>query len=341
MSPLTPYLETLAKTQYLDYRTFKSIKAGKKIKPAIQAGVSALSSAFATRAQVPIDQLMMPDTVSMEQKLRIQKMLQRTTNIDLAKKALNEFIQNGAGAELNEELNYLGDYIVSKTAPARFIKAPLKGMERAMEKTEEDYAFAYGRSRDLVRSTICCATDEGLKLVANLIRMTCIPKYGMGLVKDEGKVSTRDGGKEDSGYSDWNFNVQFSDHPAFAVEVQVNTTAVLYGKMSRSSFMKQMQVSEGDYATLQAATAFPGGLGHAFYEISRSGETTQEEQTWAKTLSLDYYDACRGVFRGQTTLQNLNSRIALASEGHTSAKAKDVWKHAVQASGWMLPISTS
>ncbi len=221
----------------------------------------------------------------------------------------------------------------------KWIPGPLKKIDKAMGKTIEDYDYAWGQNKDLVRGTLACKTNEDLRLVATSIEETCVHQFGMFLIKHDNQKSVRDGGAMGSGYSGWNFVVQFKEHPAFGAEIQANTFDVLYGKHSKKEVLQYLDVSESEYTELQTRLRFPGGLGHALYDIqdtARSKATTAEGN-WARVLALDYNDACRGNFR-MCTLEQLNDRIRLGASQLTSTVARDLWHHAVEGSAWPTPI---
>jgi hypothetical protein len=190
-------------------------------------------------------------------------------------------------------------------------------------------------NKDLVRGTIVCQTDRGLNEMADWVIHTCTDTYGMFLIKKDQQKSIRDGGQMKSGYSGWNFVIQFKDHNAFGVEVQANTIDMMYGKMSKKDFCKHLKLGESDYIKLQAKHRFPGALGHSLYDIQdiERSKCTPEEGNLARVLALDYNDACRGQFR-KTSLDELNNRIQQFGRNLTTAKAKELWKHDVDGSSW-------
>jgi hypothetical protein len=221
----------------------------------------------------------------------------------------------------------------------KWIPGPLKKVDKAMGKTIEDYDYAWGNNKDLTRGTLACKTNTDLSSVTELVKHTCTNRYGMFLLKQDNQKSIRDGGEMKSGYSGWNFVVQFKDHPAFGAEVQANTFDLLYGKHSRDEVWKYLNVSPAEYSALQTRLKFPGGIGHALYDIQDTGRSkrTFEEGNLARELALDYNDACRGNFRN-ASLDQVNERIKKGASVLTSDKAKELWKHAIEGSEWIVPI---
>jgi len=320
----------LAKKNYPIYRTLKALKAGRQSAQMI-ATINALESKLAVRGQIPFG-LPSTDIVTTARSI---KAANAPANGALAKAKLDSLLSAKA-IPLQKELELLAGYIISKGPPgAKWIDAPLKTLDKAMSKTKEDYDYAWTLNKDLVRGTIVTNTDHDLSLIAGLMMQTCTAQHGMFLIKKEHQKSVRDGGEVKSGYSGWNFAIQFKDHNAFGVELQANTVDMMYGKMSKKDFFEKLKVSEAAYVALQNKHKFPGGLQHALYDIQdvARSKATPEEGNLARELCLDYNDACRGQFRN-TTLEDLNKRIQEFGGKLTTAKARELWTHVVDGSGW-------
>ncbi len=273
----------------------------------------------------------------------LAKAANKVENEATARSALKEFLERAEGAggakDMDVEIKLLGNYLAAMTFGATWIDAPLKGLERAMGKTEgEDIDYAYGMNKDLVRGTLACDSQDSLKKVVKLLYDVCQSKYAMKLVKDESQGPLEDGGKSKTGYSGWNFAVVFREHVSFAAELQANTYDVLYGKMDQEEYCKQLQVPDPVYLAKQNDLKFPGGLGHGLYEIqdvrTKKEGVTDAEADRARKLSCAYYDCCRGVFRNGMSLLKLNEEIMAFGPSLTSRAAKAIWKHAGDGSNW-------
>lgn len=288
---------------------------------------------------------------------------QKPENEAKARAALETFLKSAMGSEgwpvggqvtLDRELKLLGNYLAAKVpgGGVRWVHAPLKAFDRAWDKTRKteltaDVNYRYQLNKDLARGTLACNSKQSLSAVVKLLKETCTNAYNMSLLGDgDGDWEQRSEhaeppGKSTSGYSGWNFPVVFREHVAFAAEIQANTYDVLYGKMGMAEYCKHLQVSESVYLDTQARMMFPGGLGHALYVMqdSRTKQygVTKEEADKARSLSLCYYDWCRG---GDPKPRNgwgkvkLNAAILSFGAGLTSAKAKEIWKEAAMESGW-------
>jgi hypothetical protein len=254
---------------------------------------------------------------------------------DAIKAYLKGTVRRGSAEELKFELEMFGEYCASQARLfelVRWIPGPLKKLEKAMPKTEEDYKFEWGNNKDLVRGTLACETQLGLKLVTDLMKKIVTPEFGMSFIKKMEVIPSSDpGGNSTTGYSGWNFVIRFKDHPMFGAEVQANTYDMMYGKMAADEFCKQLLVSDSQYSEFQSRLMFPGGLGHALYDISEyvKAGTTKEESVLALKLANDYNDACRGSFRN-TNLGKLNQDIMDFLGKLTSGKAKELWKHSLR-----------
>ncbi|HEY4215525.1 MAG TPA: hypothetical protein VGM67_00220 [Gemmatimonadaceae bacterium] len=315
-----------------------------RISPVMQARINVLNSQIATRAHIAPEQLNTKNKMLVHQ-INLQKADQRFSNREQAKGALTDFLQpgrtNSPAHALEKELNLLGAYIVSLGPPGlRWIPGPLKKIDKAMGKTIEDYDYAWGKNKDLIRGTLACRSNEDLDQVSKMVFETCTPNLGMGLIKQDHQQSIRDDkGGMPSGYSGWNFVVQFKEHKLFGAEVQANTFDLLYGKHSKEEVIKYLQVTPDEYAGFQTRLKFPGGLGHALYDIQDTARSkaSKAEGDWAREMACNYNDACRGNFR-MRSLEELNKDIKEMASRLTSDVAKKLWKHAVEGSAWAFPI---
>jgi hypothetical protein len=330
-------LLALAKSNYLDYRKVKAIRAGNKSAKMISK-INALESQLAVRGQIPSTM----GSQNIVSAARLSKTMNQSANESQASAAIAEFLGSGhapvflgsPATALQKELELLAHYITSKIPGAKYIPGPLKTLRKALGKTQEDYDFAWTMNKDLVRGTVVCKNDAELKTVRELMVQTCTERYGMYLMKNDWQKSDRDGGFMKSGYSGLNFVIQFKDHTAFGCELQGNTFDMMYGKMSKKDYCEKLQVSEAAYGVLQGKHKFPGGLGHSLYDIQdpRAGAEGDEADR-ARKLASDYNDACRGQYR-KNTLQGLNKEIQEFGKTLKTQKPKDLWKHDVEGCGW-------
>jgi hypothetical protein len=286
----------------------------------------------------------------------VARAAQKPENEVKARKALKKFLEaaNGMGgaSDMDVDIKMLGAFVASIVDGATWIDAPLKGLERAMGKTaKEEVDYEWGTNKDLVRGTLACTSQKSLEEVVDLIRDLCLPKFGMQLVKDESQCpvgdTARDAagvevpGKSKTGYSGYNFAIVFREHPSFAAELQANNYDVLYGKMDKEEFCKQLHMSDAEYQAKQAALKFPGGLGHGLYEIQdkRTVGVTPDEAERARKLSCSYYDVCRGNLRHGISVAKLNEEIMAFGPSLTTPEAIKIWKHCVNGSAWPALIS--
>jgi hypothetical protein len=345
---LTPFLVILLKDNYIEYRKWKAVEAG-DISPEMQTRINLLNSQLAIRPHIQ-PELINPRNKMLVHQINLQKSAQRFENQQTARGALNAFLRPGSAHskahDLKEELEWLAGYMIAIGPPGiKWIPGPLKKVDKAMSKTTEDYDFIWSNNKDLVRGTLACRTNADLQVVSENMTRVCDKKRdgiknGMFLVKAVQQKSVRDGGQVVAGYSGWNFVIQFKEHKAFPAEMQANTYDVLYGKHSKKDIMQFFNCGENEYKAMQMRLKLPGGLGHALYDIqdiARSGVTVAEGN-WARELALDYYDACRGTLKN-CTIEQLNERIATGGGVLVSAKAKELWKHAVEEAAWPTPIA--
>jgi hypothetical protein len=300
----------------------------------MHAQINALESKLAVRGNVPFGT---PSANIVATAISMKKG-NASANKDLASGGLDAFLKDGA-VSLKEELELFAAYVLSKNAlTTRWIPGPQKELDKAVSKTIDDYDYAWTLNKDLVRGTVVFKTEQELAALQALMLATCINTYGMFLLKKDQQKSVRDGGAMRSGYSGWNYVIQFKDHPAFGVEMQANTFEMMYAKMKKKDYCEHLKVSDTEYRQLQGKYRVPGGLGHALYDIQdiARSKVTPAEGDLARELALDYYDACRGQFRSPNSanVEQLNKRIQAFGSHLTSANAKDLWKHDVDACDW-------
>ena len=320
---------------YLMYREFMTHALTGRLS---EARINVLNSKLGTRARVLPGQLEPSPDQTIAQLMTKLKKEQAEENERVARNALTSYLDAKAPG-LKDELEFLANYVLSQNRDATWFSGPIKKIDKAMSKTIEDYDYAFAENKDLVRGTIACKTADEMKTVAVFMERTCRSETcGLALPKAVYQKSVRDEGLVKTGYSGWNFVIQFNEH-AFGAEVQVNTIDMLYGKHGKDDIMDWLKIGDAGYAALQDRLRFPGGLGHAMYDIQdvARSKATQSEADWARELSLDYNDACRGEFRGESSksVEQLNERIRggwgrLTPHG----PADKLWEHAMSESGW-------
>ena len=251
-------------------------------------------------------------------------------------KLLTSFLEPNAkhgAASLKLTLAALAGYITDNLPCARWIEAPLKTVSKAMGKTKSDYSYIWSSNKDLVRGTLACEEQGELSQISGLVIRTCVTEYAMSLMKRQEQKSVRDGGEMSAGYSGWNFVVDFKEH-RFGAEIQANTFAMMYGKMSKAEFCKQLRFNDAQYEDRRRKAMYPGGLSHALYDISDARfDASKEDKDNALALSLDYNDLCRNLDR-KPNLADINSR--LRSLSFKSKEAIAHWKEAVDGSGGLM-----
>src|SRR5689334_1978933 len=153
-------LAHLAAADYLYYRTLKAAQSGRRSAQMI-AAINALESKLATRGSISFDT---PST-NIFTAARAAKTANADANKDLAKDKLDAFLKAKA-LPLKEELEFLARYLVAKGPPGtKWIAGPLKKLDKALTKTEEDYDYAWTMNKDLIRGTLVTQTAKLLDLI--------------------------------------------------------------------------------------------------------------------------------------------------------------------------------
>ena len=230
----------------------------------------------------------------------LKQKLELSTNI---KKSYDEHKRaNGTQDALFE----LGRFVAFKTG-AGFVPGTLKGWDGVIRKTmdfdEGGYKGNYQKMKDEVRMTLVGENAGMYKDICLYMRMFCKPRNKMSFIKD----SPRDPNVDPCGYSDTNMVVELPNKQPG--EVQVNNRAVLYGKMGKESFCRDLGVRNDEYMMLGAKYGIEGGLGHAFYEIYGRVSKGRPNGDKAAALSKRYY----GILRSYPVI-NVADRIKLVEE---------------------------
>jgi hypothetical protein len=172
--------------------------------------------------------------------------------------------------DVNTQLVELGRYVECMSTGSTFIPGPIKTLESALRKTFGDNKCIWTDNKDLARCTIAHEQPWGVASIAATVIRMCQPIYGMKLIKcTETKPVQPPTAGNPCNYSGWNFAVVFKGSKIPA-EIQANTYAMMYGKMSRKEFTEVLLGGDdGEYERWERRMGFEGGLGHLFFEIAR------------------------------------------------------------------------
>ena len=179
-----------------------------------------------------------------------------------------------------------------------FSLGPLKGYERAIQKTLDENELDFVKLEDMYRATLLCKSQTEFAQVTNFLDIVLTDEYGMcvrpGRQKDKSSPAAK--AKSDyMGYGDMTYFINFIETRQ-PCELQVNMVGMLWGKMSEIDWLKCGYGEVFPYASTAGATTFGvkyGGIGHKFYEVYRTKKTGTEAET-AQRLSKLYYGACTG-----------------------------------------------
>lgn len=222
-----------------------------------------------------------------------------------------QFAEHAAG---EAECHRFGQ-LIAYMCNCKMIKGPMKTLVRADEKVGKDYKGDWSKVKDLVRMTILAPTPNDLALVAEKIRVMGVMPPWCILKDEEPKADT-----DPCGYSGLNFVLQKNrqgsvgakNQPPVApppdvqgisnaqwaktvrMEIQANVPEMIYGKECEEDFIKMLgAIGQDQFDKMKAKLKIVGGLGHVFYEISKSNDANVGTQETAKALSKRYYEYLR------------------------------------------------
>jgi hypothetical protein len=228
------------------------------------------------------------------------------------------------------DLQEIGEYVAWATGTT-WIPGPMKllggpGADRgAYAKTVRDYALDWSANKDLIRGTIAAKTDESLKSVVSQMDRLCCSEFGFSYLKRLEVQAKKDTG---CGYSGWNFVVMMKGS-SVAAEIQANTFAMMFGKMSRQEYSATiLRGNEAQYQRTRAEMKIEGGLTHLFYEIYQARDTSAAEKELASALSRDYCILARSNELGDeraASAKPITDRIEAFEGALTTPKAREIW----------------
>jgi hypothetical protein len=229
-----------------------------------------------------------------------------------------------AAEAVKAELDRLGAEVSEMVGGCVVLTAPIKGMERAEFKVAHDYGGHWLDLKDAARITLVAASEAQMQAILKAIRRKCTPANGYSMVKDVATLPHI----EPCGYSGHNFVVRFghrvpstarkpatpfkaltlSDediHAALAArsappelhvgrmgEIQVNTVAMMFGKMSQKQFIEKPGLGARVYHECRTQFGVDGGAAHTLYEIWRKAPASGAGRAAAE-LSKRYYRRLR------------------------------------------------
>jgi hypothetical protein len=211
------------------------------------------------------------------------------------------------------------------------LAAPVKSMERAGFKVTQDYEGHWLSLKDVARITLVVSNPAQLPAVVKAVRRRFAPVNGNTLTKDEETLPHIDECGYSGHNFVVRFGMTPPNAPRAASsagpvnraamqpinlppeqivvavsrpaevpkyvgrmgEIQVNTIAMIYGKMSQSSFVAKAGLGRTKYLECLAQFGVEGGAGHSLYEIYRKAKKSPEGLAAAE-LSRRYYKRLRG-----------------------------------------------
>jgi hypothetical protein len=189
--------------------------------------------------------------------------------------------QDAADTSGNKFLALLGRFIQEKNCQqCLFIAGPTKGMSSAQKKYSENFVHEKGAvragkitfkssdvMRDICRGTIVCLSNDVYLNMATQVKSYIFVlqnHHGWGKTLDIKLHNEIDKGS--CGYSDMNVTLQLPTSQK--AELQINVKSILYGKMGKGAFQREVIAANPDsYESLRNTYNVPGGCGHILYEM--------------------------------------------------------------------------
>lgn len=218
------------------------------------------------------------------------------------------------GVQACDLLNQLGKYVEGRNPGVKWVLGPIKGLGRMSQKASQqiDYDFDFSGLKDCFRGSIACP-DRYFVGARNTLNECIQPEYGMSLkepVKD--KFQERD---KFMGYGDLTYFVVFRELHV-SCELQVHKLGMLFGKMSKASWVKCELEPLMSYEQKERELGIPGGLGHLFLEVATRGGYSEAAVKAAKELSPLYYAACNASGPATTNIRTKIAEFKILQQEH-------------------------
>lgn len=196
-------------------------------------------------------------------------------NIKKGHVGLATFIYEKMYASKAENDNFSGN--IAKDFGGKLITAPMKTIDRALTKINNDYAGDRSKIKDITRTTVIINSDKVDNVVAKL--------------ESKGDINIKkiDGNVDPLGYS--GINATYKSEAGGNCEMQVITPAMIFGKMNAST--AKTMLGEEYCKQLEETSGQKGGLGHKFYEQYRTLDPGSVEAQNIAQQSKSYYAAIR------------------------------------------------
>lgn len=166
---------------------------------------------------------------------------------------------------------------IAKDYGGKLITAPMKTIDRALTKINNDYGGDMGKIKDLTRTTVIINSAKVDNVVSDLEK------------KDGINIKRIDGDVDPLGYS--GINATYKSEAGGNCEMQVITPAMIFGKMNPST--AKSMLGEDYCKQLEETSGQKGGLGHKFYEQYRALDPNSTEAKDIAQQSKNYYAAIR------------------------------------------------
>ena len=166
---------------------------------------------------------------------------------------------------------------IAKDYGGKLITAPMKTIDRALTKINNDYGGDMGKIKDLTRTTVIINSEKVDNVVSDLEK-----KGGINIKRIDGDV-------DPLGYS--GINATYKSEAGGNCEMQVITPAMIFGKMNPST--AKSMLGEDYCKQLEETSGQKGGLGHKFYEQYRTLDPNSTEAKDIAQQSKNYYAAIR------------------------------------------------
>ncbi|MEM9060076.1 MAG: hypothetical protein AAGD13_06400 [Pseudomonadota bacterium] len=206
--------------------------------------------------------------------------------------------------ESQKLLHQFGDQVAQLCGCER-IHGSIKSRERAHQKLADRLGGDWFEMRDTVRMTIIAPDMTRLRKVQATIRARAVPHQKLGIIRDFELLPKQ----SPCGYSGVNFAIRLQNGQAG--EIQLNIPEVMYGQFAPDLFVSI--VGQEASEKIRAAKGLDGGLGHAFYEIYRTGKSTPAGKQ-AADLSTRYFECLRSHSGAKAQTELVNAIAAFRSE---------------------------
>ena len=190
----------------------------------------------------------------------------------------------GKAPAAKKEIDELAGVIAKRTG-GTVAEAPIKTMDRALEKAANAYGGDVGGLKDLARNTIVVPKEKIPEAIESMKAM-----------RPDASVKIQDHTTNDRGWT--GVNVTVKTKAGIPAEIQINSPEMIFAGFKTGD--AKSIIGDSTYKAIEKKTGLPGGLSHLLYEGARTLPEGDQKAEMIKDLCRQYHNLIRERAAGQS-----------------------------------------